>query len=98
MKPPKVGRGMTHTTKGSSVSLAPAVALIVAAFAVGPASTVHAQSTPPTATECGNLIRRAQDDAQRRKMTMEELGRTNLCLSLMKKSQPPSATIRIFRN
>ncbi len=75
-------------------------ALIIAAFAVSAGSSAQTQPAPPTATECSALIRMAQDDTQRRRMTKEQLERTSFCLSLMKQTRPAisSAPIKIFRN
>ena len=75
-------------------------ALIIAALAVSAASSAQTQPAPPTATECSALIRMAQDDTQRRRMSKEQLERTSFCLSLMKQTQPAtsSAPIKIFRN
>ena len=64
-------------------------------------SVAHAQSPPPDVKECTELIKRASDDALRKKMTKEELDRTTACLNLLKNNPRPNGSrvsTKIFRN
>ena len=98
---------MRPVTNRSKVVGAITRSALVLAIAATPSAYVRAQSTAPaqpTAAECAALIRQAQNDATRKRMTKEQLDRTTVCLNLLKSSPPaqspttPGAPIRIFRD
>jgi len=58
-----------------------------------------AQPPTPSANECASLLRQAQDPAQLRRMTKEQLDRASVCLDMLKqRPNAQNAPLKIFRN